>query len=426
MNRARLLRLLTLALFLPVGSAAAQSSASRWAAWLGCWEPASEAGISRSATCVLPGTSAEAVELVMLSGDSVAQRSTIVADGALRTIDADGCTGTESARFSTDGARVLLTGEVRCNDGPVQRTSGVIAISESGQWLDVHGIRVGEQRSLRVRRSRAMTDLGGVPADVRATLAARARGDVAARVGAAVPLSLATVTETSAAVDERVVEAWLLESARDGAGMKPVDANGLAKLAAAGVPGRVIDVVVALGYPKKFQVALTADGAGQVSAVEGAAGGSTIANGRMMHPDVFAYSYYDMQRCRSYACYLYYSDSPYFYGYGLAGWNNYNGWGMYPGWGYGGPITVIVRPTPNPGGGGGGSPSGGGRVVKGRGYTPSGSGGTTAGEPVRPRTEPAASSGSAATSSGSSSGGAAKSSGTTEKSEPRTAKPRKP
>lgn len=424
MTRTRTLRLLALSLLLPVGTAAAQSASSRWAAWIGCWEPASEGALSRSATCVLPGETPEAAELVMLAGDSVVQRSTIVADGRSRAVDADGCVGTELARFSEDGARVLLGGEVRCDGGPLQTTSGVIAISETGQWLDVHGIRVGDQRSLRVRRSRALADAATVPTEIRRALDARSRGDAAARVGAAMPLDLEIITETAAAVDERVAEAWLLESSRDGSAMAPVDAKALAKLDAAGVPTRVIDVVVALGYPKRFQVAMTADGAGQVSAVE-AAGESRALSRRPMHHDVFGYSLYDVQRCRSYACYLYYSDSPYFYGYGLAGWNNYGGWGMYPGWGYGGPITVIVRPV-NPGTGGG-TPSGGGRVVKGRGYTQSGSGGSGSGEQARPRTESLAPTGGAASSHGSTStSSGSKGSGSSSTSEPRTAKPRKP
>jgi hypothetical protein len=401
--RTLIFRAMALALLSPLllATASAQVGPTRWAAWIGCWEPVS-AGVQtgRSATCVLPGESADGVELVILAGDSVVQRSTIIADGTTRQVDAEGCTGTEVARFSNDGSRVFLGGKVSCAGGPEQLTSGVISISETGQWVDVHGVRVGDQRSLRVRRSRSLSDLGAVPVAIRTTLAARARGDAAARVGAGVPLSLARVEETAGAVDERVAEAWLLESSRDASPLEPVDAKQLARLEAAGVNERVIDVVVAMSYPSQFQVAITADGSAELSEME-RAGGSPAAT--RMYPDVFGYSLLGTPRCFTYSCYLYYSDSPY-YRYGLAGWNSYGGWGMYPGWGHRGPVTVVVRPMPVDGG----AASGGGRVVKGRGYTAGGAGG---GEAARPREGDNATAHQAGRSSSGSSAGSASSSG---------------
>lgn len=417
-----LLSIVLLGLALPTTASSAQSSSSRWDAWIGCWQPVSDA--ATTVTCVLPGESPEMAQLVTYAGDSVVQRTTITANGVSRALEVEGCSGSEIARFSDDGSQVFLNGEVRCGDGPVQATSGLIAISETGQWLDVHVVRVGEQRDLRVRRSRHIQDLAAVPAGVRVDLAAYGRAGWAARVAAARPVSLPRVTETSAAVDERVVEAWLLESSRDGSRMEPMDAKGLARLEDARVPTRVIDAMVALSYPERFQVALTGAGTGEVSQVSEPASSRTGgAYGRgygstPMYGDFLAYSYGRQAMCMNYACYLYYSDRPYLYG--LGGWNSYGGWGMYPGWGYGGPVTVIVRPT-TPGGGGGGSPTSGGRVVKGRGYTPS-SGAT--GGTAQPRAESVSpsSGGAASTSSGSST------SSSSGKSEPttRTAKPRKP
>jgi hypothetical protein len=359
--------------------------------------------------------------LVVFAGDSVAQRSSITADGTLRAIDVDGCVGSERARFSDDGSRVFLEGTVRCNEGAEQHTSGVISISETGQWIDVHGVRVGDQRSLRVRRSRPAPSTVA-PTAMRSRIDARALGDAGARVGAAKALTLDRVRETAVAVDERVAEAWLLESSRDGSVLTPVDARQLVQLESDGVPARVIDVLVALSYPGKFQVALTADGSGEVTRVAGAAE-ATMARGAM-YPDAIAYSLYGSPRCYTYSCFVYYSDAPYMYG--LAGWNSYGGWGlypgwgMYPGWGYGGGGgTIIIRPSEP---GGGGSPTGGGRVVKGRGYT----GGGASGAPAQPRAQPVNTAGTSSTSSGSRAGSSSattKSSG--EKSaEPRTAKRR--
>lgn len=416
-------------ILLSAASAAAgaqESTDGRWTAWFGCWSPVNG---STAVTCVLPTGTSGAAEVVVVSGDSVLRRSAIIADGAQKPIDADGCVGWESARFSDDGHRVLLNGELTCGAGPKQHTSGVLSISKTGHWIDVHAVRVGEQHSLRVRRSQHLESLDGVPGDIRSLVASRAREAAPARLAAGVPVSLERAIETSAAVGGHTTEAWVLESSVDAAPMKAIDVKGLSALADAKVDDRVIDVLVALSYPKHFQVAQGASGAGTVSPLKQTrtSGTSYGAYGSRMPFDVFSYSMMPMQCFNSNRAY--YSNLHGYRGYGggLAGCDSYGGWGMYPGWGYGGPITVVYRPS----GGTGGTPAPGGRVVKGRGYTTSG---TTTGDTPFPRTERAtagtssgttsttqSSSGSSTSSSGSSTSSSSGSSSTT-----RTAKPRDP
>src|SRR5690606_2264829 len=109
-------------------------------------------------------------------------RSTMTADGVARPVTGEGCAGTETARFSDDGARVYVSGEITCGDGPAQRTSGVLSISETGEWVDVHGVIVGEQHSLRVRRSRPVRAPAALGGDERAQLTRLARATEGARV----------------------------------------------------------------------------------------------------------------------------------------------------------------------------------------------------------------------------------------------------
>jgi hypothetical protein len=426
--RAAMIRAALVAAALPA-LAAAQEPAGRWAPWVGCWAPVGDAPGTIPVTCVVPSGPADAVDLVTIVGDSVVQRSTITADGVTRPIDADGCRGSEAARFSEDGSRVFVSGEVRCGDGVIQRTSGIMSISETGQWVDVHGIQVGAQHSVRARRSKAAIMPAALPDAMRRAIAASARAVSGARLAAASPLSVARVIETAGDVSDRVTEAWLLESSRDASPFAPVDAKGLARLEAAGVPSRVIDVVVALGYPRHFQVALAEDGRGDVMPTEDERAAGSAHPGRPLYGDVVSYSLYGHPRCYTYSCYRYYSDLGYYH-YGLAGWNTYGGWGMYPGWGYNQPI-IIVRPSDG-GGSGGGTPSPGGRAEKGAGYRRNGDEGGTA-QPRAATQDASSRSGSQGSSRGSSgssgsAGSGTRSSGGEAKGEakPREAKPRKP
>lgn len=407
------------------GTQATEPTTASWVAWVGCWAPAVEAGTQPRSltTCVLPGDAPQAVEIVTVAGDSVAMRSTLTADGVARPVTGEGCTGTESARFSEDGARVYVAGEVTCGDGPTQRTSGVLSISETGEWIDVHGVLVGEQQNLRVRRSRPAPVPAVLGASERAELARLARATAGARLAASLSTSPARVIDAAAALDPRVTEAWVIESSRDAARIEPVDRKAVLALADAKVPARVIDVMVALSYPKHFQVVLADDGRSALDEVEQGGSVASGAHARALYPDVFGYSLYGPGSCITYSCFAFYRDWNYYNYYrGLAGWDFYGGYGMYPGWGYGaGPIIIV------PGGGsGGGSADRGGRVVKGQGYRRNG---TSGGETAEPRATASPSAGSGTRTATRRTEPSTSSGRTQEKpaqSEPRTAKPRRP
>lgn len=415
-------RFLLLALLAPLAVASSQDVPSKWSAWLGCWAPVSfttmSATATTSATCIVPGTTGDAAELVVVREGIATQRSPLIADGERHVVAAEGCTGRETARFSDDGARVFMEAEVSCNDGPPQKTSGIFAISPGGEWIDVLGVTVAEQKTLRVRRSRVLSDLAGMPDDIRSVLSPLARASGAVRLASSMDISLERVIEASKAVDARVTEGWIVESARDADVPPPLTARDLERLAAADVPTPVIDVLVALSYPKVFQVALAADGSGEVMKLESEPGAGATDHWRygsplgfdplLMRPECAYLGYgwgstLDRLNCSSYAYGSLYGRSS-GYGYG-----SYYG---YPGYGY--PVTVIVRPQP---------PADGevskGRVVKGRGYTQTN---PRSGEPVHPRTESA----STQSTSGSSSAGAGSSSSGSSGAAPRTAKPREP
>ncbi len=381
------LRLLTLLLLVPAASLAAQASTAPWTAWYGCWAP-SPTSPSGPITCVVPGANAASVDLLTVVDRAVTQRTTVVADGTSRPLSVPDCTGWEAARFSLDGDRVYLSSEVTCSGVPTSTTSGIFSISRSGDFIDVHGVKVGDQRNLRVRRSNALDDLALMPDEVRTALAPVTRVAGTARIGAGVPLSFDRVLDVAEAVEERVAEAWLVESSADSDIRLQVTADGLERMEAEKVPTRIIDVVVALGYPQAFQVAMgPGGGVTEVSAAPAAqrpVGGGSAHRG---FDSPFAYyganSWYASCMSPYYgywgftAAYLYMSMDRRNGCSGFGGmYDNQWGWGWY-----GRPVVVIVRPQPpnNPGG----TPEPRGRVVRGGGYTQQT--GTTGPNPAHPR-----------------------------------------
>jgi hypothetical protein len=151
-------------------------------------------------------------------------------------------------------------------------------------------------------------------------------------------LSIADIKEVSAKLAPEVVQAAVIELGANG---YDLNAKRLIELDDAGVPDAVIDLIVAMSFPKKFVVE---------RAVPSSGPGGFSDFGGMWGP--FAYWSY-------YAHPLYYSSyySPFGYSY----------WGYYDPYYYRPPGVVIIPP----GGGGSGipEPSGAGRVVDGQGYT---------------------------------------------------------
>ncbi len=364
----------------------------RWQAWLGCWEAVELEATPPTGTmkkpriCVIPTAERSAVEIATLVGDSVAIRQRIQATGEQRPLTRDGCTGWERAQWSSNGQRVYMRSSYSCPGGLTRMSNGVMAMSSAGEWLDVQGVVAGSTTGVRVARYRDVTDAASLPSEIAVALKGRASVFDDARIAATAPLTTEDVVEASRFLDPGVVQTWLAERGEGFA----LDAEKLIELEKAGVPSVVIDVMVALSYPRVFALDRSrVAGATRDSASEYATGGRTV--------------------------YLYGWDSfysPYGYRYGYG--NGY-GYGL-GGWYYGNRPVIIVR-----------QPSSGdndearhGRVVKGRGYTP-GRGTTASTGSAAGSKESGSSGGKASTSSGSGSTSKSPSSGSG-----RTAKPRPP
>ena len=371
-----------------------------WSAFVGCWAPIGPDGVTadeKSPVCVRPATGASAVDVVTIRDGKVASTTHLEASGATRAIGKDGCTGTESARWSSDHLRVYLNADITC-DGVHRTTNGMMALSTRGEWLDVQGLIAGKNNvGVHVTRYRPLTDLTGIPAEVASAIPTSDLGASTARLAATGPVGPEDVLDASKALAAPIVEAWLLER---GQGFK-LSATQLAALADAGVPGSTTDMMVALSYPKTFAI----NGAAREAEVLPRKAGEQVS-GRTIPVTAYDYSPFGWG---SYYDYLYGSRYGYRYGYGYSPY----------GYGYGGgyynqPIIIIRAPD----GGSTPQPAYHPRVVNGQGWTQGATG--TTGTGTRSGSSTGSSSSAGSTSSGSSSSPSS-SSGSTSSGGERTA-----
>lgn len=377
----RLLLIGALALAAPRG-AEAQERDPRWLPWMGCWQPVAE-DPGDALLCVRPTEGG--VEMTEMEGTEVRSTRAVRADGREDALEADGCTSIARASFSEDGRRIYTHARQSCDGGAAVEASGLIAMVSPTEWIDVQAQAEGESGLSWTRRYRRVsaerTRAAGFE-DLAVDESAPARR---ARGAAASTADVDDVIEATRAVDAEAVRAWIAAMADP----FDLDARRLVRLADAGVPSSVIDVMVAVSYPDRF--ALSRDG--DVDRL----GGEAPRAGRRSRG-------YPIPVYGGYYGYRGYYD-PYFY-------DPYYGY-------YGSPSVIIVEPRPDP------DPNA--KVVKGRGYTRgSGSSGSSSGDSGRrdggskaPSAQAPSDSGSGS-SSGSGSGSGSGSSG----GEGRKAKPR--
>jgi len=382
-------------------SAQTSRVAPKWLGWIGCWTstvPGASAFSSPAENgtfvCITPSAGGgDAVDVTTVGDGKVVLTQRIDASGTERPLEAKGCTGTQRAAWSADERRLYLRASSTC-DGMKSSTAGILSLTSSGEWLDVHGVSSYGSENVRVARYRDAGIPASIPADVANALRERGAGAEAARVNAGAAIGASAVIEASRATDSAVVAAWLLERAQRFA----LDAKTLVRLADAGVPGAVTDAMVAVSNPGAFQLSRLSD---QTETIQN----DNLRSGRRVNAMAFPYDPYTWGSL-GLDSYGYGYPYGYRYGYGSGGY----GYGYNNGY-YGGyaPPIIIVN--------GGTQGAAAGQMVKGRGYTqPGGSStGATAHErPSRtsePSPSPSTSSGSSssgsssASSSGSSSGG---------------------
>ena len=356
----RVLTTAALTLLLSAAQAAGQAPSpspgdARWQPWLGCWQLADESvrdkwdvsaeaavkdraeaparTTSRARVCVTPAPQTSGVVVTTFIGDREALQESIVADNVSRPFTDEKCRGTKRSEWSPTGRRVYTHADISCPDQPARKLSGLTMMTRA-MWVDVQLIDVAGSKHIRVRRYER------VPEEAAATIAP-ALGEAS--------WSIADVKEASSKLEPEAVQAALVEL-RSGFNIK---SKQLAELADANVPASVIDLMVALSYPKRFVVQYPVSAP---SLLPGGYYGNLFSPFFATVDEMWWLSYYSPFDIRYWGYY-----DPRFLGY--AGYVPLDGY--YPEY----PGGRIV----NGGGAGGGgatpAPSGDARVVNGRGYT---------------------------------------------------------
>jgi hypothetical protein len=394
---------------LAASTGAAQQVGSRWQAWLGCWTavtPDAPIVSTGPLVCITPTSNADVVNVATVQDGKVLATKTIDASGVTQAMEAKDCTGTQRAEWSADARRVYLRAVATCG-GTTRTTSGILAMSPTGEWLDIQGLAAGEGENVRVARYHDAGLPSNLPADIHSALEGRGMAVQGARVATGADIGTTAVIEASKKATPAVVEAWLLERGQH----FTLDAKTLLQLADAGIPARVTDAMVAVSNPQKFAVAHV-DPTTQYNRPEDEVTGHRIPvylAPPPYDPFLWGYSYYG-------------------YGYGYGYPYGYGAYGNYYGYPYYGGTPVIVVP------GSGNNVPGHGRMVNGSGYQPGVGAGST-GRTAHPRNNPtpadtrtygspSSSSSSGSSSSGSSNSGSSSSGSSSQPAPERTAKPR--
>lgn len=349
---------LLLALTLTAGVAQAQPAAqpaspaatqvdSRFASWLGCWRLEDDIAGTGARMCITPERGG--VRLQTIVGAQRGIDELVIADAVVRPISDSECKGTERAEWSKDGMRVFRATEVTCGKDAPRGIKSVAFLASGPAWINVQHVS-GEAANTSVRVQRYRRAANQQLADGSRATQPTATG---VRVASEAIWSIDDVVEASGQLPAEAVQAALSETR----GPFNLNKNTLVALDEAGVSPQVIDLMVALTFPKRFVVERAGGGYSSPMGISTGAGWfdpfmSPIMMGAMADcysPFGYGYrSYYSM--CGSY--YSPYNYYPYNGGYSYYG--NPGGW-----------VVVDNNPT------GTVSPmtSAEGRVVNGRGYT---------------------------------------------------------
>lgn len=353
---------IVLALTLTATSALAQQPAppasiaqvdSRFAAWIGCWRLDDDLAGTGARMCITPEKNGVRMQTVVGSQRGIDEL--VVPDAVARPIVDSECKGTELAEWSSDAARLFRTTNVSCGQEAPRTIKSVAFLAPGPSWINVqHVSGAAANTAVRVQRYRRAANQqladGSKAPQPDASLTLRTSSE-------STKWSIEDVIEASSKVPAEVVQAALTEVHHG----FDLNKRTLLALDQGGVDEQVIDLMVALTYPKRF-------------VIERRGGGSTptgILTGNGWFDPMFAPmmmgSYADCFSPFGYGYRSYYSAcnsmgySP-LLGYDYYGYNSYyrNG-GYYGGWVDVGAFPPGIVGTP--------VEQAQGRVVNGRGYT---------------------------------------------------------
>ena len=328
---------------------------ARWAPWLGCWRSEDDLTGTGIRLCITP-ESVSGVKILTVLDEDVRMTETVIPDKVTRPLADNECKGTTRSEWSANKLRLFRYTDVTCGSEAPRKLSGVAFLIEGPILVDVQFAELIDNKSVRVRRfyragNQKLPDGSFAP-----------RSSEARAAAFTAPWTVEDVIEASGKIPNDAVQAAISEA---GSGFR-LDKRALLAMDKAGVSGNVIDLMVALSYPKRFVIERASAAPVEDLGYVGTPIGwwdpflSPMIPFSMLGQDCFSYyyAYGPAYGCgRYYSAYgwgfgypYYYSSYPYGYGYGYG----------YPGWinvDNGSGVAPPIEPSPE------------GRVVNGRGYT---------------------------------------------------------
>jgi hypothetical protein len=332
----------------PAPPAATAQVDARFAAWIGCWRLEDDLAGTGARMCLTPEKGG--VRMQTIIGTQRGIDELVIPDAVERPIADSDCKGTERAEWSADGARIFRNTAVTCGTEAARTIKSVAFMAAGPSWINVQMVRGSAgPDALRVQRYRRAANQqladGSLAPQPESSLTRRTTPE-------ATTWDVEDVIEASAKVPSEVVQAALTE-VHHGFLM---NRKTLVALADGGVNETVIDLMVALTYPKKFVVERRDSASTATGIVTGDGWFDPMLSPMLMGsalnncytPYGYGYrSYYSM-------CGMGYS--PYYYDYLGYGYN------YYPGGSW---VNIGGLPPPT----GVGTPQPDGRAINGHGYT---------------------------------------------------------
>jgi hypothetical protein len=331
----------------PAPVAPATQVDARFAAWLGCWRLEDDLTGTGARMCITPEKNG--VRLQTVVGTNRGIDEIVIPDGIAHPINDTECDGTEKAEWSKDGLRVFRSTNVTCGKETPRIIKSVAFFAPGATLINVQEISgASATTNVRVQRYRRAANqqlADGSTAPRATTIAAPA----------STSWDVEDVIEATGKIPTEALQAALSEVHQG----FPLNKKTLLALNEAGVHTQVIDLMVALTYPKKFVVERVAGSGTPVGLSSGSGWFDPFMAGMMNAPFADCYSPY------GYGYRSYYSMCGNAYGYGIYGYPYY---GYNYGYGYPNGGWVVVNPVPPVGTVPPPAPAEG-RLVNGRGYT---------------------------------------------------------
>lgn len=325
--------LMVLTLLIPgISTAQTQPAASPDATvipWLGVWKamdaPMPQAGKDQQEKALLeirPTANGKGFDISSKTAEK-SVNEVVLPDGMQRSVDSKNCKGLQTYNWEPQTGILLGSLEIKCKDSAPYTISNLKMIVSDDRMVDILVIKSAEQKRLAIRHFELQSDLPAAQGSMPGLEA------MAMRTSLAAPWDLNKIIHLSKVVDVPILEAALLEKNIQ----FKVTTKLLKQMNAAKVPKSIIDLLIALAIPDKFNIKEN----GRIAVA------ARTPNPGRDYPYLPSVSPYPFDRY--YGAYPgHYPWSDYYWNYGSPFWWNY-------------PIYIVV---PNGGGNSGGSGGGGG------------------------------------------------------------------